>query len=154
MPLWRIYHEASVFTDAQKSALASAITKLYTDIKMPAFYVNVVFIPLPASSIYVGGSPTKKFVRFTIEQIARSFKNDEVKHIWMKKIDEALKPHVKDRGDLSWEYHIVETERMLWKIDGIVPPGTGTLAESRWVRENRGSDYSQEENVREIRSKL
>ena len=148
MPLWRIYHDASVFTADQKSSLAKSITKLYTDIKMPPFYVNVIFVPLPASSVYLGGAPTKKFVRFTIEQIARSFKNDEVKHIWMDKIDKALAPHLKDRGDLSWEYHIVETERMLWKIDSIVPPGNGTLAEKRWAKEGRASEYAAEENVR------
>jgi hypothetical protein len=148
MPLWRIYHEASVFTDDQKSSLAKAITKLYTDIRMPPFYVNVIFVPLSASSVYVGGIPTKKFVRFTIEQFARRFQNDEVKHIWMDKIDKALAPHLKDRGDISWEYHIVETERMLWKIDSIVPPGNGTLAEKRWAREGRATEYAAEENVR------
>jgi hypothetical protein len=46
---------------------------------------------------------------------------------------------LKDRGDISWEYHIVETERMLWKIDSIVPPGNGTLAEKRWAREGRAT---------------
>lgn len=158
MPLWRIYHEESVFTDAQKSSLANTITKLYTDIHMPAFYVNVLFIPLPASSVYVGGKPqpqpNKKFVRFTIEQIARSFKNDEVKLIWMEKIDKALAPHLKERGDLTWEYHIVETERMLWKIDSIIPPGNDTLAEERWNREGKASEWAVEENVRSKRSKL
>jgi len=154
MPLWRIYHEESVFTDAQKSSLANAITKLYTDIKMPPFYVNVLFIPLPASSVYVGGRPNKKFVRFTIEQIARSFKNDEVKLIWMEKIDKALAPHLKERGDLSWEYHIVETERMLWKIDSIIPPGNGTVAEERWARGGRASEWTTDENVRKGGSKL
>jgi hypothetical protein len=74
--------------------------------------------------------------------------NDEVKHIWMDKIDKALAPHLKDRGDISWEYHIVETERMLWKIDSIVPPGNGTLAEKRWAREGRATEYAAEENVR------
>lgn len=144
MPLWRIYHSTTVFTDSQKASLAATITKLYTDVGLPAFYTNVVFIPLAASSIYVGGAPATKFVRFTIEQIARSFKNDEVKRIWMNKIDEALAPHLKDRGDLTWEYHIVETERMLWKVNSIVPPEPGTLAEKRWKRENRASEYREE----------
>lgn len=66
----------------------------------------------------------------------------------MNKIDEALAPHLKDRGDLTWEYHIVETERMLWKVNSIVPPEPGTLAEKRWKRENRASEYREEENVR------
>jgi phenylpyruvate tautomerase PptA (4-oxalocrotonate tautomerase family) len=148
MPLWRIYHESSVFTDAQKVALAKSITKLYNDIGLPAFYTNVIFVPVPAASIYVGGVPATKFVRFTIEQIARSFKNDEVKAIWLNKIDAALAPHLKERGDLTWEYHIVETERQLWKVNGIVPPGIGTLAEKRWKRDNRASEYAEDENVK------
>jgi hypothetical protein len=148
MPLWRIYHESAVFTDSQKASLAAAITKLYTDIGLPAFYTNVIYIPVSASSIYVGGAPAKKFVRFTIEQIARSFKNDEVKRVWLNKIDEALAPHLKDRGDLTWEYHIVETERQLWKVNSIVPPGVGTLAEKRWKKENKATPYAEAENVR------
>ena len=147
MPLWRIYHESSVFTDAQKASLAKTITKLYYDIGLPAFYTNVIFIPVSASSIYVGGVPATKFVRFVIEQIARSFKDNEVKKKWQDIIDAALAPHLKDRGDLTWEYHIVETERQLWRVNSIVPPGIGTLAEKRWRRENRASVYAEEENV-------
>ncbi|KAG0647497.1 hypothetical protein D0Z07_6740 [Hyphodiscus hymeniophilus] len=148
MPLWRIYHEETVFTDAQKSSLAKTITKLYNDIGLPPFYTNVIFIPVSASSIYTGGEPATKFVRFVIEQIARTFKNDAVKKTWLDRIDVALAPHVKDRGDLTWEYHMVETERPLWRVDGIVPPEIGTLAEKRWRRENRASPYGAEENVR------
>ena len=89
MPLWTIYHPPSTFTTpSSKSAFAAAITAIYTSIPLPAFYVNVLFIPVDASSYYIGGvarpSPRdasknlgpgpdseKPFVRITIENIAR-----------------------------------------------------------------------------------
>ena len=148
MPLWRIYHESSVFTDAQKASLARTITKLYTDAGLPPFYVNVIFIPVSASCIYTSGEPTTRFVRFLIEQIARTFRSEAEKKYWLDVIDGALVPHLRDRGDLTWEYHIVETERQLWRINSIVPPSQGTMAEKRWRRENRASAYAEEENVR------
>lgn len=151
MPLWRIYHAESVFTDAQKASLAASITKLYSpssDAGLPRFYTNVVFIPLSAKSIFVGGEPAPKFVRFTIEQIARTFKTNDQKVAWLKRIDTALKPHLGDRGDLTWEYHIAETGRELWEVNGIVPPWQGTEAEKRWRRENQASLYAEEDNVR------
>jgi len=48
MPLWRIYCNPATFTKEQKQGIANAITKLYTDppVGLPAFYVNVLFIPL------------------------------------------------------------------------------------------------------------
>jgi phenylpyruvate tautomerase PptA (4-oxalocrotonate tautomerase family) len=87
MPLWKIYHPPSTFTTpASKSALANAITEIYTAVPLPAFYVVVLFHPIEASSYYVGGvarpseskdvetaapDSEKPFIRITIENIAR-----------------------------------------------------------------------------------
>jgi phenylpyruvate tautomerase PptA (4-oxalocrotonate tautomerase family) len=73
MPLWRIYSHPSTFNEAQKEALASEITAIYTGFGLPAFYVNVLFIPLEEGNLYVGGRRTRTFVRFAIEHIARNF---------------------------------------------------------------------------------
>jgi hypothetical protein len=87
MPLWTIYHPPSTFTSpSTKSALARAITSIYTAVPLPAFYVNVLFQPIEADSFYIGGvarpsSPrdeavgpdsTKPFIRITIQNIART----------------------------------------------------------------------------------
>ena len=74
MPLWRIYAHPATFTKEQKAGLAAAITKLYADppVSLPAFYVNVLFIPLQEDEIWIGGKTRKNFVRITIEQIART----------------------------------------------------------------------------------
>jgi hypothetical protein len=37
----------------------------------------------------------------------------------------------------DWEYHVEETNRDLWKVQGLVPPLQGTEAELEWVKENQ-----------------
>jgi hypothetical protein len=48
MPLWRIFSHPDTFSYEQKKGIADAVTKLYTSepVNLPAFYVNVLFIPL------------------------------------------------------------------------------------------------------------
>lgn len=48
-----------------------------------------------------------------------------------------LAPHIAAREDLDWEYHVVETPRDLWKIQGIVPPPSRSAEEKLWARENK-----------------
>ena len=105
MPLWTIYHPRSTFTsEDEKSSLAQAITsstfsiityinkfrlthEVYTAVPLPAFYVNVLFVPLDPTNIYIGGvarpSPhsaahepgpnsSVPFIRLTIQHIART----------------------------------------------------------------------------------
>ncbi|MGI5239282.1 tautomerase family protein [Dactylosporangium sp. CA-139066] len=51
-----------------------------------------------------------------------------------------LAPHTVDRG-LYYEFHIDETPRDLWMINGLWPPASGSEAEQLWVRENRPVPY-------------
>ena len=58
MPLWIIYHPPNTFTSlADKTALANEITKLYTIVGLPRFYVNVLFQPIQPESFFIGGVP-------------------------------------------------------------------------------------------------
>ena len=74
MPLWRIFYNPSTLPADQRQSLAKAVTKLYTEppIGLPAFYVNVLFIPLQENEYFIGGEPRSDFVRVVIEQIART----------------------------------------------------------------------------------
>lgn len=70
MPLWRIFSHPDTFSTVQKQALVESITPFYTRSGLPAFYVNVVFIPIEASSFYIGNKPVRNMVRIAIEHIA------------------------------------------------------------------------------------
>jgi hypothetical protein len=147
MPLWRIYHPTSVFTtDESRAALASDITAIYKPIGLPEFYVVVTFVPLPLSHILVGGKPRiegteKPFVRITIEHIAVNMEGDQSKHKSIKeRIDKALQPHIESKG-YDWEYHVAETDRDLWKINGFDPPMWKSDGEKIWFKENKPVPY-------------
>jgi phenylpyruvate tautomerase PptA (4-oxalocrotonate tautomerase family) len=146
MPLWQIYHPPSVFTtDEEKAALAADITAIYTGIGLPAFYVIIHFNALEASTVYVGGQSQQgaetPFIRIVITHIAvRLPDNTDVYNTTTAKIDAALKPHVYDKGYKS-EYHVGETERRLWKIDGLIPPEFKSEQEEVWRKEGRAVPY-------------
>ncbi|OCK76410.1 hypothetical protein K432DRAFT_360432 [Lepidopterella palustris CBS 459.81] len=146
MPLWHIYHPPTTFTTtASKRSLATALTKLYTDIGLPAFYVNVFFHSMQPSDVWIGGEVLERpFVRLVGEQIAvRMPDQDEVYAEWLGKVDEAIKPHIHDMG-YDWEYHIDETERRLWKVKGLYAPPFGSEEENMWAKENKAVPWKKE----------
>lgn len=86
-------------------------------------------------------SLTKPSIRIVITHIAAKMP-DELHYYrsFTRKVDRALKPHVEDVG-YDWEYHIAETERGLWKINGLVPPPWRSEEERVWAREGRAVEY-------------
>ncbi|KAF2789579.1 hypothetical protein K505DRAFT_365489 [Melanomma pulvis-pyrius CBS 109.77] len=141
MPLWLIFHPDGTFEDdASKEALTSDITKLYTKIGLPAFYVVANFIKMPGNTMWVGGKKANKakpFIRIAIDHVAVAMPNiDEVYKKTTDDFDETLKPHIADKG-YDWEFHIDETEKRLWKVNGLTPPPFKGEEEKLWVRENR-----------------
>jgi phenylpyruvate tautomerase PptA (4-oxalocrotonate tautomerase family) len=79
MPVWRIFYNPSALSADQRQSLAKDVTKLYTEppLGLPAFYVNVLFIPLKENEFFIGGEPRSNFVRIVIEQIARTMLGPE-----------------------------------------------------------------------------
>lgn len=142
MPLWQIFHPPNTFQDAaSKSALAKDITANYTRIGMPAFYVVVNYIETEEKNMFVGGELAhtrgSPFVRFVITHIHVNMPNEDSAYAGLtERIDAILKPHVGDKG-YDWEYHVAETERRLWKLNGIVAPPFKSEDEKVWVKENR-----------------
>ncbi|KAH7696574.1 hypothetical protein AAVH_36355, partial [Aphelenchoides avenae] len=113
MPLHRIYHAVGAFTDEQKHGLAQAITDVYVDkVGLPPFYVNVFFIEIPKSNFFIGAKPTDKFVRITVQHIARQFENDEQKKGFMDLYEGAIAPFIKERG-FDWETSVELVDRDL-----------------------------------------
>ncbi|CAN9285671.1 unnamed protein product [Alternaria alternata] len=117
MPLWVIYHPEGTFEDdASKEALAADSIKQYTNIGLPAFYIVTNFIKVPKNN------------------------EDKVYKGAANGVDAVLKKHCGDKG-YNYEFHIDETERRLWKINGIFPPAFGSEEEKIWVKENRAVDF-------------
>jgi hypothetical protein len=108
--------------------------------RLPAFYVVVNFIKMPENTAWVGGKAASKerpFIRLAIEHIAVHQPNeDEAYKRTANRVDATIKPHIADKG-YDWEFHIDETERRLWRINGLYPPPFQSEEEKVWARENR-----------------
>ncbi len=61
--------------------------------------------------------------------------------IFERTLDEVIAPFVKDRG-YDWEITIDETPFDLWSLHGELPPPFESVAEKRWVKENKASPYT------------
>ena len=134
MPLWDFHVSSNVLSFEEQHRLSKAITRIYTRIGLPAFYVQVRFTE-GQSSCFVGGNFTNQFVCIQIDHVARSFATNEQKERFLNKVDEVLNPVLKSKG-VQWEYWIQEGPRDLWKIDGVTPPPTGSEMEKKWAKLN------------------
>ena len=141
MPLWRVYHPDNYFSATEKSTIARSLTSIYTHL-LPAFYVEVLFVPMSPSSVYIGGEVHSNYVRFVGEHIARNFEGDKERMTkMMQRVSAAVGPLLKDKG-AEWEAHIAQTPYELWTIGGMQPPPPGSEAEKLWKKENRAVPYS------------
>jgi len=136
MPLLRFYLPPGLLTSAEKKELSQQLTKIYLLFDLPAFYVNIIFSEIPSDSFYVGGEENDTFIRLVVEHLARSFSSTEHQNRYMSKLDAVIKPLFDSKG-YTWEYHIIESSRDLWKIQSIVPPPPRSEAEKMWSRENK-----------------
>ncbi|GJC87284.1 hypothetical protein ColLi_10122 [Colletotrichum liriopes] len=141
MPLWLIFHPDGTFEDdATKEALAADITKIYTQIGLPAFYVVVNFIKMSGNTVWVGGKKANKekpFIRIAIDHIAVNLPNEDKMYKRVADgVNATLKPHIADKG-YDWEYHIDETDKRLWRVNGLPAPPFESEEEKIWARENR-----------------
>ncbi|SFW21613.1 tautomerase family protein [Nitrosovibrio sp. Nv17] len=146
MPLWKVYHPAEAFTPADKQALAEQVTNIYAQVPIPRFYVVFIFEEIARGSCFVGGQPHDRFIRFKVDHIARTLPGAVIREWWVRAIDEAIAPYVRDKG-YDWEVSIDETPFDLWSLQGEIPPPFESVAEKRWVKENRASPYTLAEKL-------
>jgi phenylpyruvate tautomerase PptA (4-oxalocrotonate tautomerase family) len=146
MPLWKVYHPVGAFTAEDKKTLAKQVTEVYASIPIPKFYVVFIFEEVAKDSCFVGGEPHNKFVRFKIDQIARTLPGPVIREWWTRTLDEVIAPFVKDRG-YDWEISIDETPSDLWSLHGELAPPFESVAEKRWVKENKASPYTLAEKL-------
>ena len=146
MPLWKVYYPAGAYSAEDKKGLAKRVTEVYASIPIPKFYVVFVFEEMAKDSCFVGGEPHNKFVRFKVDQIARTLPGPVIREWWTRTLDEVIAPFVKDRG-YDWEISIDETPFDLWSLQGELPPPFESVAEKRWVKENKASPYTLAEKL-------
>ncbi|KAJ5769036.1 hypothetical protein N7520_003595 [Penicillium odoratum] len=146
MPLWQIYHPHGTFEDnASKQAFAADITKMYIELGLPAFYVVAQFHKMDNDDVFIGGkaktATESPFVRVVINHVAIHVPDADTAYLrTTSRLDAVMKPHILDKG-YDLEYHVDETERRLWKINGLIPPPFKSDEEQTWVRENRALPY-------------
>ncbi|MBR8257229.1 tautomerase family protein [Burkholderia ambifaria] len=141
MPMWKIYHPAGAFSAEDKQAMSKVITDVYARLPIPRFYVVVIFQEMEEDACYVGGEPHNKFVRFKIDQIARTMPSPIVREFWIRSIEDLLAPWVRDRG-YDREVSIDELPVDLWSVQGEIPPPFESLAEKRWIADNKASSFT------------
>ncbi|SFM79515.1 tautomerase family protein [Nitrosomonas communis] len=146
MPLWKIYHPVGSFTTEDKKSLSERITNVYASVPIPKFYVVIIFEEITKDSCFVGGELHNKFIRFKVDQIARTLPGPVIREWWVKTLDEVIAPYVKDRG-YDWEISIDETPFDLWSLQGEIPPPFESIAEKRWVTENKAGPYTLTERL-------
>lgn len=140
MPLWNIHHPAGVYSDQDKQDFAADITRIYARAGLPEFYVVVLFHEITSSNFLIGGKPTADTVRIDVAHIARHLDDPQQRVRLSERLNAAMLPYTRDRG-LHWEFHVDETPRDLWMIEGMVPPPTGSEAEKAWVAANSPLPY-------------
>ncbi|GJF06207.1 hypothetical protein PSD17_51550 [Pseudonocardia sp. D17] len=140
MPLWKIHHPVGAYSADDKKQFSDAITEVYTSIPIPRFYVVVLFEEVAAENFYVGGDVHDHFVRINIDQMARTLPGATLREFWVRNLDRVIAPWVKDRG-YDWEFTITEPPFDLWSLQGEIPPPFESLAEARWIEENKATPY-------------
>jgi phenylpyruvate tautomerase PptA (4-oxalocrotonate tautomerase family) len=146
MPLWKVYHPTGAFSTEDKQELSERITSIYARIPIPKFYVVLIFEEVAKGNCFVGGKRNDKFVRFRVDHIARTLPGPIIREWWVRTIDEFIAPYVKERG-FDWEVSIDETPFDLWSLQGELPPPFESVAEKRWVEENKASSYTLQEKL-------
>ena len=141
MPLWNVYHPAGVYTEQEKREFADSVASLYGVRGLPRFYVVTLFHEVDRGSFYVGGEPVDDVVRVAIDHIARHYPDTAARESALQRINALIETFATGKG-LRWEFHIDETPRDLWMINGLVPPPSGSDAEKLWVKENRAIPYA------------
>lgn len=140
MPLWNVYHPVGAYSEEEKRDFAERVTRFYEAVGLPRFYVVTLFHEMDRGSFYVGGEPVDDVVRVWIDHIALHAEDPAMRESVRNRIVTVIQPFATEKG-LRWEFHVDETPRDLWVINGLVPPPTGSEAEQLWARENRAIPY-------------
>jgi hypothetical protein len=145
MPLWKVYHPVGAFTAEDKKALAKRVTEVYVRIPIPKFLWCSFLRRSPRTPALLvasritnlsGSRSTKLPGRYPV----RSSENGGLGHLMRQY------PYV-DNMMYDWEISIDETPFDLWSLQGELAPPFESVAEKRWVKENKASSYTLAEKL-------
>jgi phenylpyruvate tautomerase PptA (4-oxalocrotonate tautomerase family) len=142
MPRWNFEIMKGTLTRAQKDKMASQITKIYTDLGLPGFAVNVFFHENEEGGFYSGAKTPAPAAFFAITHAARPFKDEEERLQFHASVDEIVRPVFEPKG-IKWEYNVYIHPGDNWRISGIVPPIIAGRMDvwEKWVQEDRPVVY-------------
>ncbi|GAW06802.1 4-oxalocrotonate tautomerase [Lentinula edodes] len=144
MPFHRLYCSVNLYSKEEKQAIARSITELYARVPIPRFYVVVNFIEVGQDDCYVGGEPNTRFLRISVQHLARNLQTVEEKRNFMERYEKTLEPYTKDKG-IDWEVQISNEDPLYWNLNGICPPPFGSESYQMWVKINKPVEWSEEE---------
>ena len=124
MPFWKVFHSSQTLANAtDKEAIAKAATEFYVGVGLPAFYVQVVFIPIADNFFFVAGQSKSKSIMIEIDHVARHMgESEKARQTRFKDaVDTIMKPYTTDRG-CHLEFAVLEGPAHLWRINGVDPP--------------------------------
>ena len=143
MPRWNIFTTSDLLSKQEKRTIADQVTKIYTSIGFPCFWVNVIFEELPVDNFYNGGETPSQSVFFYISHAAKGFDSEEERLNFHKGVDEIVRPILEPKG-LHWEYNIHGYPPDNWRISGMEPPlpnGENKQAFKLWQERNEAIPY-------------
>lgn len=141
MPRWMLEVPHGLLSREEKDNLASQVTKLYTDMGMPKFLINVIINEHPSSGYYAGAETPAKSVFYTVNHAGKPFDEEEEKgDEFHRRIDNFIRPLLEPKG-VKWEYNIYQQPNKHWRVDGLIPPINEPELWKQWVEQDRAIQY-------------
>ncbi|MGQ0464368.1 MAG: tautomerase family protein [Sporichthyaceae bacterium] len=152
MPAWQIFIPENALSSEDKLEIGKRATAIYSenfDLNMPRFYTTVYFHEHKPGAFVIGGETRENYAQVSILHIARSHEQvaeylgiglQDLNEAFMKMAHEVLDPFIADRG-YELELFVQQSDRELWRIDGMSPPPPWSDAERQWAKDNHSSPF-------------
>jgi len=140
MPRWTFEITLGTLSGEEKDTIARLVTEIYTDLGLPAFWVNVFFHENPIGCFYAGGQSPPNAAFFIIDHAARSFQSEEQRLNFIARINSIVRPIFEPKG-IKWEYNVYEHPRDNWRVNGMIPPMDNPAMLQQWVERNEAVPF-------------
>lgn len=135
MPRWTIHSSVGSISAAEKDSIAKQVTTLYTDLGLPAFFINVFFHEHEIGNYYCGGESEHSSVFFHIDHAARNFESEHIRSAFISRVKSIVEP-ILGTKKRKWEFNIYEHPRDNWRINGMIPPIDHPDLLKEWVEKD------------------